>query len=91
MADVNRTPFNIVPEQWAFDIAVGPFIQELLQEIDQLRTRTGGDLDLSGVPLDGAILHTGSTVPDGFQIADGTGGAPTIAAYGGFDWIVRMD
>jgi len=46
MSNVNRTPFNIVPKEWAFDPEIGPFMRELLDVIWQLRTRTGGDFDL---------------------------------------------
>lgn len=45
MAKVNRTPFGTVPEKWAFDPEIGPFVQELLDEIRQLRIRTGADDD----------------------------------------------
>ena len=43
MTDVSRTPFNLIPEKWAFDPEIGPFIQELLDVIWQLRTKSGGD------------------------------------------------
>ena len=46
MANVDTTPFNLVPQEWAFDPEIGPFIQELLDIIWQLRTRTGGDFDV---------------------------------------------
>ena len=29
MSNVDRTPFNTVPKEWAFDPEIGPFIQEL--------------------------------------------------------------
>ena len=45
MANVDTTPFNLVPQEWAFDPEVGPFVQELLDVIWQLRLRTGGDID----------------------------------------------
>ena len=46
MSNVDTTPFNLVPQKWAFDPEIGPFIQELLDIIWQLRTRSGGDFDL---------------------------------------------
>ena len=45
MVDVNRTRFNEIPQQWAFDPEIGPFIESLLTEIFQLRSRGGGDTD----------------------------------------------
>ena len=45
MADVNRTPFNIIPQKWAFDPEVGPFIRDLLDVVWQMRNRSGGDFD----------------------------------------------
>jgi predicted RNase H-like nuclease (RuvC/YqgF family) len=43
--DVNRIPFNIIPTKWAFDPEIGPFIRELLEILNQSRSRTGGDND----------------------------------------------
>lgn len=45
MVDVNQTSFNKIPQQWEFDEEIGPFIRDLLDQIDQLRRRTGGDED----------------------------------------------
>lgn len=45
MVDVNQTPFNKVPAEWEYHPEIGPFIRDLLDEIDQLRRRTGGDGD----------------------------------------------
>ena len=45
MSNVDNTPFNLVPKDWAFDPEIGPFIEELLDVIWQLRLRTGGDID----------------------------------------------
>ena len=42
---VNRAPHNLVPQKWAFDHEIGPFIREILNQLFQLRTRTGGDED----------------------------------------------
>jgi uncharacterized coiled-coil DUF342 family protein len=42
---VNRIPFNSVPNSWAMDPEIGPFIRDLLTLIDQTRERTGGDTD----------------------------------------------
>ena len=44
MSNVDNTPFNLVPKDWAFDPEIGPFIEELLDVIWQLRLRTGGDI-----------------------------------------------
>lgn len=43
--NVNRAPHNIIPHQWAFDKEIGPFIREILNQLWQLRNRTGGDDD----------------------------------------------
>jgi len=59
MSNVDRTPFNIVPKEWAFDPEIGPFMRELLDVIWQLRTRTGGDDD---VIEDKFTLNYGSPV-----------------------------
>jgi hypothetical protein len=45
MVSVNKTQLNTIPEKWAFDPEVGPWIRGLLEQIDQLRRRTGGDDD----------------------------------------------
>ena len=45
MVDVNQTPFNKIPNTWNYDPEIGPFIRDLLDEIDQIRRRTGGDSD----------------------------------------------
>ncbi len=50
MVRVNRTPLNTIPQQWAFDPEVGPFVRELLELIRQLRDRTGGDTDIVDLP-----------------------------------------
>lgn len=42
---VNRIPFNTVPQKWAFDPEIGPFIRDILTIIWQQRTRSGGDGD----------------------------------------------
>lgn len=42
---VNRIPFNTIPQQWAFDPVIGPFIRELLTIVWQNRERVGGDDD----------------------------------------------
>ena len=49
MANVNRTPLNTIPQSWAFDEEVGPWIRELLEVLRQLRDRTGGDDDIVDV------------------------------------------
>jgi hypothetical protein len=45
MASVNRVPHNLVPQQWAFDPEIGPFIRDIMDVLLQLRNRTGGDDD----------------------------------------------
>lgn len=57
MSSVNRTPFNLIPEKWAFDPEVGPFIRELLDVIWQLRTKTGGDVP--SLPIDNTAVLSG--------------------------------
>lgn len=42
---VNRAAFNSIPQKWAFDPEIGPFVRELLSQLRQLRDRTGGDDD----------------------------------------------
>lgn len=42
---VNRAPFNLIPQKWAFDPEIGPFIRDLLEMLFQLRERSGGDDD----------------------------------------------
>ncbi len=44
--NVNRAPHNLVPEEWAFHPKIGPFIREILNQLWQLRNRTGGDGDI---------------------------------------------
>lgn len=46
MAKVNQAPFNAIPQEWAFDPDIGPFIRELMTQIWQLRARTGGYTDV---------------------------------------------
>jgi len=46
--NVNRPPFNLIPNKWAFDPELGPFVRELLTQLWQLRIRTGGDDDIVG-------------------------------------------
>ena len=48
MANVNRIPFNTIPQEWAFHPTIGPFIRDLLTIIWQQRNRTGGDSDAIG-------------------------------------------
>lgn len=43
--NVNRAPHNLIPHQWAFDKEIGPFVREILNQLWQLRLRTGGDDD----------------------------------------------
>lgn len=62
--NVNRTPFNLIPEKWAFDPEIGPFIRDLLDILFQLRSRTGGDADgvdslsFYTAPYSGAVQMT---------------------------------
>lgn len=42
---VNRAPFNLIPQKWAFDPEIGPFIRDILEMMFQLRERSGGDDD----------------------------------------------
>ena len=44
--NVNRPPHNTIPHQWAFDKEIGPFVREILNQLWQLRNRTGGDDDI---------------------------------------------
>lgn len=48
MANVNRIPFNAIPQEWAFHPTIGPFVRDLLTIIWQQRNRTGGDSDAIG-------------------------------------------
>lgn len=45
MADIDATPYDLLPEEWAFHPEIGPFMEWLLNQIDQTRRRTGGDFD----------------------------------------------
>ena len=45
MTQVNRIIYNTIPQEWAFDPAIGPFIRDLLDIIQQLKVRTGGNSD----------------------------------------------
>ena len=58
---VNRIPFNTLPEDWAFDPRIGPFMRDLLDTTFQLRERTGGDDDFGDlyVLVDGSRPFTG--------------------------------
>ena len=44
--NIDRVPFNQVPEQWAFDPQIGPFIRQILEILSQNRERSGGDNDI---------------------------------------------
>ncbi len=67
---VNRIPFNTLPEEWAFDPRIGPFMRDLLDTTFQLRERTGGDDDnnatyllLSGArPMTGDLNMGGQSI-----------------------------
>lgn len=57
--NVNRAPHNTIPHQWAFDAEIGPFIREILNQLWQLRNRTGGDEDVIGdvqIQVDDTLL-----------------------------------
>lgn len=45
MTQVNRIIYNTIPQEWAFDPDIGPFIRDLLDIIQQLKVRTGGNDD----------------------------------------------
>lgn len=45
MTDTNRTPYNQLPDEWAFHPEKGPFWRDILDQLRQLRDRTGGDQD----------------------------------------------
>ena len=63
MAKVEKTPFNRVPTAWARDPEIGGFIRNLLNVINQIATRTGGDVDLFD-SLDGDIDSLDSRVTE---------------------------
>lgn len=42
---VNRAPHNLIPQEWAFHPTIGPFVREILNQLWQLRNKTGGDAD----------------------------------------------
>ena len=81
MSNVDTVPFSLVPQDWAFDPEIGPFIREMLDVIWQLRNRSGGDLDTS-IPLGVITLWSGSiaTIPTGWALCDGTNGTPNLTA-----------
>lgn len=45
MVDVNRGLRNQIPNDWAFDPALGPFVRQIIEQVENLRDRTGGDTD----------------------------------------------
>lgn len=49
--EVNRIPFNTLPDEWGFDPRIGPFMRDLLDTTFQLRERTGGDEDFGDLYL----------------------------------------
>lgn len=52
MTQVNRIPYNQIPQEWAFHERIGPFIREQLDITRQLRDKIGGDDDLVIQPGD---------------------------------------
>lgn len=79
MASVNQTPYNTIPKDWAFDPAIGPFIRNLLDQVRQLRTRTGGDDDATAIVGEIKFLATlPSPLPLGWYLADGTNGTENL-------------
>jgi hypothetical protein len=61
--NVDRAPFNRIPEKWAFDPDFGPFIRDIVSQIWQLRNRTGGDSDSVG-ELENGELFTNNVQGD---------------------------
>jgi hypothetical protein len=43
---IDRVPFNTIPQEWAFHPEIGPFIRDLLRIVWQQRDRLGGDGDI---------------------------------------------
>lgn len=66
MTDVNKVPFSLIPESWAFHPTKGPFIRDLLEVINGNRERSGGDSD--------TVLETVSR-----DVYDGTSWAAAVA------------
>lgn len=64
--NVNRPPFNLIPNKWAFDPELGPFVRELLTQIWQLRLRTGGDYDVvsSTASASSVNFYAGTMIDD---------------------------
>lgn len=64
--NVNRPPFNLIPNKWAFDPELGPFVRELLTQIWQLRLRTGGDDDVvsSTASASSVNFYAGTMIDD---------------------------
>lgn len=73
MTKVNRIPFNTLPQEWAFDPNIGPFMRDLLDTVFQLRERSGGDTDVGSgdyLALDGLSAMTGSLDMGGNSVVD---------------------
>lgn len=45
MVDVRRSAFNEIPQDWAFDGEKGPFLRQLMDQVEEIRERVGGDND----------------------------------------------
>lgn len=73
---VNRAPFNLVPQKWAFDPEIGPFIRDILDMLFQLRVRTGGDGDDVNNVTYYAIAGTHTT--SGNEVVEATGATNVI-------------
>lgn len=86
--NVDRTPFNRIPDKWAFDQEIGPFIRDIVSLIWQLRNRTGGDSDSVGE------LETGELFVNNVQTADLTDQIETLQTGESsnlFEMIERVD
>ena len=72
MSEVNSIPFAEIPENWAFDPVIGPFVRDLLDVTFQLRERTGGNSDLGTtyLLLNGSRPMTGNLSLGGNDITN---------------------
>ena len=83
---VNRIPFNTLPQSWAFDAEVGPFVRDLLDTVFQLRERTGGDSGPPRLPSY-IVAEVPNVIPAGqiIYVSDESGGA-VLAFSDGTNW-----
>jgi hypothetical protein len=76
MSNVNRK----MPEAWAFDPEIGPFIRQLLDQVSR-NSEVIGTINL---------LHPDEDIPPGWQECDGTNGTLDLTPHETAIYIQRM-